>query len=47
MALLSSVMAGLLWDHVDVSAPFYLGGSTAALAFVLLLMLLPGRRVAV
>jgi MFS family permease len=47
MALLSSVMAGLLWDHVDVSAPFYLGGSTAALAFVLLFMLLPGRRVAV
>jgi MFS family permease len=46
MALLSSIMAGLLWDHVDASAPFYLGGSTAALAFVLLLVLLPRQAVA-
>ena len=41
MALLSSIMAGLLWDHVGPSAPFFLGGSTAALALVLLLILLP------
>jgi MFS family permease len=41
MALLSSILAGLLWDHVGVSAPFYLGGSTAALALVLLLVFLP------
>jgi MFS family permease len=43
MALLSSIMAGLLWDHVGPSAPFYLGGSTAALALVLLLILIPRR----
>jgi len=41
MALLSSIMAGFLWDHVDAAAPFFLGGSTAVLAFVLLLVLLP------
>jgi len=41
MALLSSIMAGLLWDHIDPSAPFYLGASTAALALVLLFVLLP------
>ena len=47
MALLSSIMAGLLWDHVDASAPFYLGGSTAVLALVLLFVLLPRRQAAV
>jgi len=46
MALLSSIMAGLLWDHVDASAPFYLGGSSAALALVLLLILVPRRQAA-
>jgi MFS family permease len=44
MALLSSVMAGLLWDHVDAAAPFFLGGSTAALALVLLFVLIPRRQ---
>jgi MFS family permease len=44
MALLSSIMAGFLWDHVDASAPFFLGGSTAALALVLLLVFLPRRQ---
>jgi MFS family permease len=44
MALLSSVMAGFLWDHVDASAPFFLGGSTAALALVLLVVLIPRRQ---
>jgi MFS family permease len=47
MALLSSIMAGFLWDHVDASAPFYLGGSTAAVALVLLVVLLPRRQVVV
>jgi len=47
MALLSSIMAGFLWDHVDASAPFFLGGSTAALALVLLVVLLPRRQVVV
>jgi MFS family permease len=46
MALLSSIMAGLLWDHVDASAPFYLGASTAVLALVLLFVLLPRRQAA-
>ena len=46
MALLSSIMAGFLWDHVDASAPFYLGAGTAALAFVLLLILVPRRQAA-
>jgi MFS family permease len=44
MAFLASIMAGLLWDHVGPSAPFFLGGSTAALALVLLFALLPRRR---
>jgi len=46
MALLSSIMAGFLWDRVDASAPFYLGAGTAALAFVLLLILVPRRQAA-
>ncbi len=41
MALLSSIMAGFLWDRVGPPAPFFLGGSTAALALVLLFVLLP------
>jgi MFS family permease len=47
MALLASVMAGFLWDHVDASAPFYLGAGTAALALVLLLVLVPRRQAVV
>jgi MFS family permease len=35
--LLASVTAGLLWSHVSPAAPFVLGASSAALAFVLLL----------
>jgi len=40
MALVSSVLAGLLWDHISPATPFYLGGITglsAALAAGLLL----------
>jgi len=44
MALLSSIMAGFLWDHVDASAPFFLGGSTAAVALVLLVVFIPRRQ---
>jgi MFS family permease len=36
--LLASVAAGLLWSHVDPSAPFVLGASSAALALLLLLV---------
>jgi MFS family permease len=43
MILLSSVLAGVLWDQVGASAPFFLGGSTAALAFLLAVFLLPRR----
>jgi len=41
--LLSSILAGVLWDQVGPAAPFFLGGSTAALAFVLAALLLPRR----
>ena len=41
MVLLSSVIAGVLWDAVDASAPFFLGGATALAALVLLLVALP------
>lgn len=43
LALLASVMAGLLWDHVGVAAPFLLGGSTALLSAVLMLTFIPRR----
>lgn len=41
MALLASLLAGQLWDRVGSSAPFLLGGATAALAAVLLTLLMP------
>jgi hypothetical protein len=41
MILLSSVLAGVLWDAVDPAAPFFLGGATALAALVLLLALRP------
>jgi len=43
MILLSSILAGVLWDQVGPAAPFFLGGSTAALAFLLAVFLLPRR----
>jgi MFS family permease len=43
MILLSSILAGVLWDQVGAAAPFFLGGSTAALAFLLAVLLLPRR----
>jgi len=43
MILLSSVIAGALWDIVDPAAPFFLGAATALLALVLLLVALPQR----
>lgn len=45
MILLSSVIAGVLWDRIGPAAPFLLGGSTAALAAVLALAVLPRRPV--
>jgi len=46
MVLLSSVIAGVLWDAVSPSAPFFLGGATALAALVLLLVALPRSAVA-
>ena len=43
MILLSSVIAGALWDIVDPAAPFFLGAATALAALVLLLVALPRR----
>jgi MFS family permease len=43
MILLSSVIAGVLWDVIDPAAPFFLGGGTALAALVLLLVVLPSR----
>jgi len=43
MALVSSVLAGLLWDHVSPAAPFYLGGITALGATVAVSLLIPRR----
>jgi len=36
-ALVASILAGQLWDHVSVAAPFMLGAASAGLAIVLLL----------
>ena len=46
MILLSSVIAGALWDVIDPAAPFFLGGATALAALVLLLVALPRRSAA-
>jgi len=43
MALVSSVLAGLLWDHVSPAAPFYLGGITALGAAVAVGLFIPRR----
>ena len=43
MILISSVLAGVLWDTIDASAPFYLGAATASAALVALVTLLPRR----
>lgn len=43
MALMSSVLAGLLWDHVAPAAPFYLGAATALGAAVAVGLLISRR----
>jgi len=43
MILLSSVIAGVLWDAVDPAAPFFLGAATALAALALLMVALPRR----
>ena len=41
VALASSLLAGLLWDHVAPAAPFDLGGVTALLAAAALIAIVP------
>ena len=41
--LLSSVLAGILWDRVGPEAPFWFGGITAGAAVLLLAVLRPWR----
>ncbi|MEX0801001.1 MAG: MFS transporter [Dehalococcoidia bacterium] len=41
MILVSSVIAGTLWDLVDPAAPFVLGGATASAALIGMLILRP------
>ena len=43
MALIASIIAGLLWDYAGASAPFLFGSATALVAAVLLVVLLPAR----
>ncbi len=43
MALVSSIIAGLLWDYAGASAPFLFGSATALVAAVLLVTQLPAR----
>lgn len=39
--IIASVVAGVLWDHVGPSAPFWLGSAAAAVAFVVLVIARP------
>lgn len=43
MIILSSVIAGALWDAIDPAAPFFLGGATALVALTALVGLRPRR----
>lgn len=43
LALLASVIAGLLWDFVGAYAPFLFGSAMAFVSAVLLMALLPKR----
>jgi hypothetical protein len=41
LALVSSVIAGLLWDKVSPSVPFLLGSFAALAAAVIMMVMLP------
>jgi MFS family permease len=43
MALVSSIIAGLLWDIAGASAPFLFGSATGLVAAMMLVLLLPAR----
>lgn len=42
MALLASIIAGILWDMIGAWAPFVYGGLMAAIAAILMVLFLPG-----
>jgi len=41
LALLSSIIAGLLWDYAGASAPFLFGGVAALVAAAMLVVFMP------
>jgi MFS family permease len=41
LALVSSIIAGLLWDYIGASAPFMFGGAMSLVAAMLMVALLP------
>ena len=45
LALASSVIAGILWDKVGPGAPFLFGSAAALVAAVIMVVLLPVRKV--
>lgn len=45
MALISSIIAGLLWDMAGASAPFLFGSATALVATVMLVVLMPKKTI--
>ncbi|TRZ88071.1 MAG: MFS transporter, partial [Methanosarcinales archaeon] len=45
MALISSIIAGLLWDFAGASAPFLFGSATALVAAVMLVVLMPKKTI--
>ncbi len=45
MTILSSVVAGLLWDRIDPSAPFWLGSGAAIVALIVLVIARPRKSV--
>ena len=45
-ALAGSVTAGLLWDMIDPTAPFVLGGTVAMIAVIVALFIVPKTRMA-
>lgn len=44
-ALVASIIAGVLWDHVGPAAPFILGAGCAVVAAAVLAAMLPARRI--
>jgi MFS family permease len=42
-ALLSSIIAGLLWDYIGPYATFLFGSAAALVAAIMLLLMMPGH----